>query len=475
MSAPSFQVNEIRFQVLPMRTRFPFKYGIASMTELPHLFVLMEASVDGKKVSSISSEGLPPKWFTKNPETKFEEDDLPEMYKAIRNAAHTAMEAGARPSLFRWWRDLYAAQDSWAKANQTPPLLAHLGTSLIERAAIDAVCRSVARSFAENVRENLFGIELGEIHSSLAGRQPSELLPPSSDKVIARHTIGLGDALISSDEADPKDGLPYTLSECIRAYGLTHFKIKVSGNLETDRDRLRTIFQLLQSESPDFQFTLDGNEQFKNPAAWWEFWEDLRADDEMAKSLDAPHLLFVEQPIHRDHAFDEAIDRPGAPPVIIDESDGELQSASRALELGYAGTSHKNCKGVIKGIANACLLQSRSLPGILSGEDLANVGPVALLQDLAVMRTLGITHVERNGHHYFQGLGMYPEAAQKAVLEKHGDLYRLHDGGFATLNIDKGELAIESVAQAPFGAGIVPDWVSLTNSSPLHTDFTAEG
>jgi len=40
---------------------------------------------------------------------------------------------------------------------------------------------------------------------------------------------------------------------------------------------------------------------------------------------------------------------------------------------------------------------------VLTGEDLCNLGPVAFLQDLAMMALLGIEHVERNGHHYFAG------------------------------------------------------------------------
>ena len=60
---------------------------------------------------------------------------------------------------------------------------------------------------------------------------------------------------------------------------------------------------------------------------------------------------------------------------------GELYSLPQALRLGYAGTSHKNCKGVFKGVANACLLAQlrREHPDqriLLSGEDLANIGPV---------------------------------------------------------------------------------------------------
>ena len=40
---------------------------------------------------------------------------------------------------------------------------------------------------------------------------------------------------------------------------------------------------------------------------------------------------------------------------------------------------------------------------ILSSEDLCSVGPVAMIQDLTVAANLGITHAERNGHHYFAG------------------------------------------------------------------------
>ena len=94
---------------------------------------------------------------------------------------------------------------------------------------------------------------------------------------------------------------------------------------------------------------------------------------------------------------------------------------------------------------------------ILSGEDLANVGPVALLQDLAVMASLGIPHVERNGHHYFQGLSAFPGDMQNGVLANHGDLYRKHDAGFPTLAISDGAISVESVIGAPFGVDWTPD------------------
>jgi hypothetical protein len=126
-----------------------------------------------------------------------------------------------------------------------------------------------------------------------------------------------------------------------------------------------------------------------------------------------------------------------------------------ALESGYVGTSHKNCKGVFKSIANACLLaflreQEPYHKLILSGEDLANVGPVALLQDLTVMSVLGIQNVERNGHHYFSGLSIFPTDVQNYALSEHPDLYH-QPGRFPTLIIRDGKVTIASLHQAPFG------------------------
>src|SRR5258705_2561005 len=145
----------------------------------------------------------------------------------------------------------------------------------------------------------------------------------------------------------------------------------------------------------------------------------------------------------------------------MDECDATFDSLPRVVAWGYEGTSHKNCKGIIKGIANACLIRQR--PGqILSGEDLSNVGPVALLQDLAVCASLAISHVERNGHHYFAGLSMFPEETQERVLRHHPDLYIKHKKGFATVKIENGAMSTTSSIAAPLGVGFEPDLSAFT-------------
>ena len=254
------------------------------------------------------------------------------------------------------------------------------------------------------------------------------------------------------------DGLPQDLESSIRRYGLRYFKLKLFADPERDLARLRELGRLfLQETGGEYFVTVDGNENFKSFDAFREFWETAASVPVLRELW--RRIIVVEQPVHRDQALSDdtgaALSRwPDHPRLIIDESDGAVGDLPRALALGYAGTSHKNCKGIVKGIANACLLEKRRRHGeqvVLTGEDLCNLGPVALLQDLAMMALLGIEHIERNGHHYYRGLSMWPAQWQDATLAAHGDLYERHQDGFACLKIDNGRLALGSVNLAPLG------------------------
>lgn len=458
-------VHECAFFVLNRHTRLPFRYGIASMTALPHLFVRLLVEVGGRRHVGIAAEGLPPKWFTKDPDTTFRQD-LDDMLRCIHQAADLARAVGPCPTVFDWWQQVDAAQRQWGAQQGYPPLLSGLGTSLMERAVLDAFCRASGQPFAEAVRANTLGISLGAIHAPLAGTQPADFLPAQPlRRASVRHTVGLSDPLMEGDIPPAErldDGLPQSLEASIRAYGLDHFKVKLSGDLPRDIARLRQLSVVLGLAGEGYAFTLDGNEQYHEVDAFRQAWETLRREPSLRPFW--PHLLFVEQPLHRAVALSAETARallawPDRPALIIDESDGEAESLPLALAGGYAGTSYKSCKGVLRGLANAGLIAHRraTLPGapaILSGEDLATIGPYALLQDLAVMATLGITHIERNGHHYFAGLSTLPEAMQRQVLERHGDLYRRHPDGYPTLRIEHGSVALDSVVTAPFGADV---------------------
>jgi hypothetical protein len=217
------------------------------------------------------------------------------------------------------------------------------------------------------------------------------------------------------------------------------------------------VLSVLDDVCEGYAFTLDANEQYESVDALQRVVERFQGEDGPGAFDD--RLLFIEQPFPREAALSERVstdleDWSGRPPIVIDESDGPLDSLGRALEAGYDGASYKNCKGVFKGIINACLVGHRRQNGedvILSGEDLTTIGPVSLQQDLAAMATVGIDHVERNGHHYFRGLGMSDEDAQSAVRSAHDDLYRPRADGTAAVDVHDGRLQLPSVIEAPFG------------------------
>jgi hypothetical protein len=466
-------IREFDLHLHNLRTRLPFKYGIATMTEMPYLFLRLRIDVNGRGVSGIAADCLPPKWFTKDPERPVTAEIL-EMLDVIEHAAQAAVGLKG-DSAFALWEQLHVAQAAWGVDRMLAPLLTHFGTSLVERALIEAVCRHLGRPFAASLRDGAFGLRLGDIHPVLKQTSAADWLPSQPlARVTARHTVGLADPLTEDDISDRErlhDGLPQSLVSCIARYGLRHFKIKVSGKLAVDLERLHRIAAVVMAEEgPDFAFSLDGNEAFTSVAEFRAFWEALQRDARIHRFC--KNLLFVEQPLHRAVALAPEVGPalaawPERPPLVIDESEATLASLPTALELGYAGTSHKNCKGVFKGVANRCLLlhHRRAQPErawLMSGEDLCNVGPVAVLQDLAVMAALGIHSVERNGHHYVAGLSGFPAPVQNQTLAAHGDLYQPSAAGWPTLRLDAGQIALSSVNAAPFGVGGVVDVSQFT-------------
>jgi hypothetical protein len=441
----------------------PFKYGIATMTSTPHAFARLHVEIDGRRSFGIAADHLPPKWFTKEPARPVGEE-CHEMLAVIEQAVGLAADVEA-PTAFDAWRQVRDAQADWGGRQGLPPLLTQFGTSLVERALIEAVCRDAGRPFHELLRANAFRIRLGDIHPELDGREPRDFVSEAPLTYIgARHTVGLADPLGDADLPAGErldDGLPQSLEACVRTYRLRQFKVKVSGDLQRDRERLRRVASVILAGAD--LFSLDGNEQFHDLDAFRAFWHEITGDEALRPLFALPH--WVEQPLHRSVALDPEVARlhdwPQRPPIIIDESDEAPDSFRRALALGYAGTSHKNCKGVFKSVAHRCLAlhlsQSRrdGPPLLLTGEDLANIGPVALLQDLTVCAALGIDSVERNGHHYFAGLSMFPADVQRQVLEHHGDLYHASGAGWPTLAVEQGRVKVGSLLRAPLGVGFV--------------------
>jgi hypothetical protein len=152
-------------------------------------------------------------------------------------------------------------------------------------------------------------------------------------------------------------------------------------------------------------------------------------------------------------------------PVIIDESDDSLEAFPLARRRGYTGVSSKACKGLYKSILNSarCTLWNREEGAaryFMSGEDLTTQAGLAVQQDLALAALLGLSHVERNGHHYVNGMAGLPEAEQAAFLAAHPDLYERSHGA-VRLKITNGILALGSLFAPGYASGALPEFKEM--------------
>ena len=461
----SVEVIRVDRFVSTLDKRMAFHFGNVVASEGPHHFLEIGVEIDGKPADGLSMVGMAPMWFLKDPSLSLV-DATEQLLDVFDAACKHALAVDPAPTVFEFWHRLYERQQAWAEDTDHPPLLWTYGVSMVEQAVIDAFCRHHEVAFAEAVREGMFGIDLGRFSDELEGADPAEFLPDEpARKTAVRHTVGLSDPLHTGDLDDDErldDGLPQALSEYVETDGVDHFKIKLSADPARDAERLARIGEVLDTSGlGEYVCTLDANEGYESAEAFKTQWERHVADPSLAGVLD--HVAYVEQPLARETALTDETRAilcgwAERPPIIIDESDDRLDSAGRALDCGYAGTSHKNCKGVFKGIVNACLVEKRRREAdedghgyVISGEDLTTIGPVELLHDLAVMGSLGMDHVERNGQHYYRGLSFLDEDLQETVLETHGDLYRRHEEGFVTMAVEGGQIRLDSIVDAPFG------------------------
>jgi hypothetical protein len=453
------EVVETESYVVGMSTRLPFSYGIAQMTVVPHVVVRARLEIQGRTAVGLAADHLPPKWFTKDPATTYEQD-LPALVETVLGACRRAPAVGPQRSPFDFWMVLDAEQREWGRATATPALLAAFGATLLERAVIDGWCRLRGLTFAAAAQRAELGIDPARLHPELEAADVANVLRPATS-VKVRHTVGLGDPLTEDEVSQrPGDGLPVAVAEVLRRYGVNHLKVKLSGDVDVDVPRLGRILELAPTS---VSLTVDGNENFRSVHAFREAWERMDGDVRLGPRL-REALIVVEQPLHRSVALEPDVGRElagwrVAPPLVIDESDAERDSLRRALDLGYAGGTFKSCKGVMKGLVNAALIQHRSVGGQahhMTAEDLATVPPISLLQDLAVVSALGMTHVERNAHHYFHGPAPLSVGVSRQLVGDHPDLFHLDGSGAALLKIEQGSVQLGSVASAPFGYSTAP-------------------
>ncbi|MDR7375635.1 hypothetical protein J2X19_000293 [Rhodoferax ferrireducens] len=432
--------------------RLPFRFGAATVTQCPQAFVRLELEVNGRTWEGMAAELMVPKWFDKSPGLTHEQN-FEQLRGALRTARAAYLEAGVALTPFALSQTQGEAAIGVAVARGLPRLAAQFGPALLDKAVADAVLRASELDWVRGVAAGV----LGDPWSA-------QLQLQAQGHVWLRHTVGLADRILASDAgASPGDGLPETLEDAIAIYGLRYFKIKLSGQLEADLERLQRIAGLLQRTAGDYRATLDGNETFASAEALGAFWRALQAQAPLQDLL--ARTLLLEQPLPRHLALVEPIAGLGIDlPVILDESDDQAGVLAQGIALGYRGISSKACKGIYRSLHSAWRVAQEPQRLLLSGEDLTCQAGLAVQQDTLLAASLGVTHIERNGHHYVDGFGTAPAAESDAFAQAHAGFYHAPQGR-PRLRVHSGQLQLATLYVPGFATAAAPLWDSL---DPIH-------
>ena len=462
--APRFAVSAIDLFERDVRLRLPFRFGAATLRHAPQAFVratIRDAA--GRESAGWTAEMMIPKWFDKRPDRTHEQniDDLRAALDLARDAytsERTARTAFGHASYH--YESLRAA----GAGRDLNALVMSYGAALADRAILDALCRFCGTSFRAALRSNLFALDASlapDLEDVDLGPFLASRTSPSS--IAARHTVGLADPLDGGGVVDPPDdALPVSLDQVIARYGHRHFKIKLSGVVDEDLDRLTRIAATL-GELHGYAVTLDGNEQFADVESVRALWRSMRGRRALARLVAS--VLYFEQPLPRQATLTTDVHSLAHDVrLLIDEADDSYDAFLDAQRRGYNGVSSKNCKGLYKSLVNAVRCAGAPTRRLfVSGEDLTAQCGLAVQQDLALAGALGISHVERNGHHYVagfagQGAGAHEQAAFAAA---HPGLYADGPGG-TRLVIRGGRIALDSLDVPGFASAVLPDPETLT-------------
>lgn len=474
MNAPAFFLREVELYERDVKLRLPFRFGVVTLTECPQIFVRARIETqDGRSAWGVAAEMLAPKWFDKNLALT-NEDNFDQLRLSTKTARELYLGDRIARTGFGFFSAHYRAQIDIGRELGLNALIASYGPALLDRAMLDALCRIEGVSFYTAIQRNLPGIEPSLVAPDLNGFDVGRFLAsrkPAST-IAARHTVGLVDPITAADaKACINDGLPETLEEVVATYGHTWFKLKVGGNIDADIERLSAIAAVLD-RGPAYRSTLDGNEQYDDVDAVIALWR--RIEETPALKRLAASVIFIEQPVKRQQALTRDVKALAAlKPVIVDESDDTLDVFPRAKALGYAGISSKTCKGFYKSLLNAARVAQWGNGYMMSAEDLTTQAGICVQQDLALVNLIGLTHVERNGHHYVDGFAGAPEAETARFLDAHPDLYH-RTNGKVRLKIAGGQLALGSLETPGFAVGADPDWQAMRPMpQPRSTFITA--
>ena len=225
--------------------------------------------------------------------------------------------------------------------------------------------------------------------------------------------------------------------EDIKRYGLTSFKVKVSG--DRDADEARTPHRSIIPER--------GDPRRQRPVRGPVLADALDALATAGGTDVLDGLVSIEQPVSASGLDPEtAPASPASPsaPVIIDEADAALDR-SRA-DLGYEGVS-------MAARASAALLSRARIDVTGAASSPPRISPTCRPAAAPGPRRglrARLPHVERNG--ITTSAGACSRGRASRLVQRHPDLFTSE----AHLRIEAGELQLGSLDRHGFGTDLLP-------------------
>jgi len=218
------------------------------------------------------------------------------------------------------------------------------------------------------------------------------------------------------------DDLDVTLAAAIQKSGITHFKLKLSG--DNDQDVRRTVDVYRGAKSLGVQqprLCLDSNGGNPDANSVREFLRRLESTDPLAYQA----VFYVEHPTDRDirrHAFDwnEVAARK---PVVLDEGLTSVDVLSVAQRQGWSGFALKTCKGHSFMLVVAAWAARAGM--LITLQDLTNPGIALVHAALMAAHLPTLNGVELNSPQFTPAANLALAHRFPQLFEPSGGVHRL--------------------------------------------------
>ncbi|MDN5899931.1 MAG: hypothetical protein L0H74_07675 [Brachybacterium sp.] len=262
---------------------------------------------------------------------------------------------------FVLWRPLYEQLDAVleraarsAGVESIPRLAGLIALGPVDNALHDAWSRAAGLPLASMYTATHLREDLGRYGEHGRALYPAGTLRPPRRLLPVQHALGVGDPLTAADAAPGVRDL----EDWIRAEGVHHLKLKLSGEVPADLERLRAARRIAAPLRPDLRLSLDPNESYALPALA-ELLDNLaREDPDLLAMID-----YLEQPVPRDEEPGPAELRRIAAraPVLLDEGYSRLSQLSVLADQGWSGVVIKAAKGQSRAMITQALASAAGI------------------------------------------------------------------------------------------------------------------